>query len=98
MAAKSSAPLHWTFMGPLDRNPAVEMRQLWDNRDIGILEHRGTGRGGIYVLRPNRAINVPIVPDAGQKWGLHPPIVCQPWTRHRLDWLEPSLTARRRKQ
>ncbi len=30
---------------------------------LGLLEHKGTGRGGIYVLRRNRAINVPIVPS-----------------------------------
>jgi len=42
----------------------TSVRDLMGLVRLGLLEHQGTGRGGIYVLRQNRAINVPIVPSA----------------------------------
>jgi predicted HTH transcriptional regulator len=39
------------------------VRDLMGLVDKGVLEHVGTGRGAYYILRPNRAGNVPIVPS-----------------------------------
>ncbi len=40
------------------------VRDLMGLVRLGVLDHEGTGRGAVYVLRRNRAINVPIVPSA----------------------------------
>jgi len=44
------------------------VRDLMGLVRLGMLDHEGTGRGAVYVLRRNRAINVPIVPPP------HPPL------------------------
>ncbi len=40
------------------------VRDLMGLVRLGLLDHEGTGRGAVCVLRRNRAINVPIVPKA----------------------------------